>query len=182
VRACSCVNFIDLSTGYGRAPDNVKVVDPDTEDGKLPAGGAPALRSSIESFYFAYRAFTSRADRLLERRGLGRLHHRVLYFVGRNPSITVNALLSILRVSKQALNAPLRQLIEMRLVSSVAPAHDRRVRQLALTAEGRRLEAQLTATQLKLLSQAFASAGDDATQGWIEVTRRIAGAAGRREG
>ena len=43
------------------------------------------LRASIEIFYFAYRAFTARPDRILKQRGLGRVHHRILYFVGRNP-------------------------------------------------------------------------------------------------
>ena len=46
------------------------------------------LRPSIELFYFAYRAFTSRPDRILAQRGLGRVHHRILYFVGRNPGLT----------------------------------------------------------------------------------------------
>ena len=129
------------------------------------------LREAIEFFYFAYRAFTSHPDRILDQRGLGRVHHRVLYFVGRNPEIAVNALLEILDVSKQALNAPLRQLIEMRLVSAQAAAHDRRYKHLRLTAEGARLEAQLTGTQMKHLSAAFAAAGHKAESGWRSVMR-----------
>ena len=70
-----------------------------------------ALRLAIEQFYFGYRAFTAPPDRILDQRGLGRVHHRILYFVGRNPQISVNTLLGLLSVSKQALNAPLRQLI-----------------------------------------------------------------------
>ena len=67
--------------------------------------------------YFSYRAFTKEPDKLLAKRGLNRVHHRVLYFVGRNPGIAVNELLTILDVSKQALNQPMRQLLEMRLIS-----------------------------------------------------------------
>lgn len=135
---------------------------------------APAeLQASIELFYFAYRAFTSRPDHILEKRGLGRVHHRILYFVGRNQSITVNALLATLKVSKQALNTPLRQLIEMKLVSVALAEHDRRVKQLSLTADGRRLEAQLTATQVKHLADAFAAAGEDAARGWRKVMQDI---------
>ena len=44
-------------------------------------------------------------------------HHRALYFVGRHPGLSVNALLGILGVSKRALNAPLRQLIERGLIA-----------------------------------------------------------------
>jgi DNA-binding MarR family transcriptional regulator len=91
------------------------------------------LRHAIEQFYFAYRAFTDRADKVLEQKGLGRVHHRILYFVAHNPDVTVNKLLAILGVSKQALNAPLRQLIEMKLIAVKIAEHDKRVKQLSLT-------------------------------------------------
>src|ERR1043166_3867907 len=111
-----------------------------------------ALRSAIELLYFAYRAFTDRPDRIVERRGLGRVHHRILYFVGRNPEISVRGLLQRLAVSKQALNAPLRQLIEMKLVAAMAQAEHWRVKALLWTSEGARLEAELTGAQMELLS------------------------------
>jgi hypothetical protein len=43
------------------------------------------LQEAIELLYFGYRAFTDRPDRILGQRGLNRVHHRILYFVGRNP-------------------------------------------------------------------------------------------------
>jgi DNA-binding MarR family transcriptional regulator len=142
----------------------------------IDVNDSATLRSAIELAYFAYRAFTSGPDRILERRGLGRVHHRILYFVGRNPSIQINELLSILRVSKQALNLPLRQLVEMRLIAVEVPSRDRRVRQLSLTSEGKRLETQLTTTQMRQLSDSFAGAGAEAAEGWFSVMRKIAGA------
>lgn len=133
------------------------------------------LRQAIELFYFAYRAFTTRADLVLAELGLGRVHHRILYFVGRNPHAPVNALLGVLGVSKQALNAPLRQLMEMQLVSSRAAEHDRRVRLLSLTAEGGKLEAQLTGVQMAHLESAFADAGIDAESAWRKTMIALAG-------
>ncbi len=133
-----------------------------------------ALRLAIEQFYFGYRAFTTPPDRILEQRGLGRVHHRILYFVGRNPHISVNALLGLLSVSKQALNAPLRQLVEMQLIAMDTAEHDRRVRQLTLTDSGTRLEAQLTGTQMKQLQGVFEQAGAGAEAGWHEVMRGLA--------
>lgn len=127
------------------------------------------LRSSIERLYFAYRAFTSRADRILERRGLGRAHHRILYFVGRNPGTSINALLTTLDVSKQALNAPLRQLMAMKLVIPETARHDRRVKLLKLTEAGRALETQLTGAQMKCLAAVFQAAGPNAEEGWRAV-------------
>ena len=132
-----------------------------------------ALRAAAEQFFFAYRAFTSQPDRLLEQRGLGRVHHRILYFVGRHPKISVNALLGILGVSKQALNAPLRQLIEQTLISVDLAEHDRRVKQLTLTEAGRSLEEELTGIQTRHLAAAFAVAGEEAAQGWLKVMAAI---------
>lgn len=132
-----------------------------------------SLRQAIEQFYFGYRAFTATPDRILQKRGLGRMHHRILYFVGANPRISVNALLDVLKISKQALNAPMRQLIEMRLVAMTTATHDRRVRQLGLTVAGARLEAQLTGAQTTLLEAIFADAGAHAEEGWLAVMQRV---------
>jgi len=152
------------------------MVDQKHPDDALPSAQREAeLRLAIEQLYFGYRAFTAPPDRILDQRGLGRVHHRILYFVGRNPQISVNALLNLLSVSKQALNAPLRQLGEMRLIVMVAAEHDRRVRQLALTPEGQKLEAQLTGTQMKQLQGVFEQAGASAEAGWHQVMQCLAG-------
>ncbi|HEX2586313.1 MAG TPA: MarR family transcriptional regulator [Steroidobacteraceae bacterium] len=131
------------------------------------------LRDAIENFYFAYRAFTARPDRILEQRGLGRVHHRVLYFVGTQPGLSVNELLSTLGVSKQALNAPLRQLIEMKLVATSTASHDKRVKQLSLTEAGKKLETQLTQTQMKHLHDVFDEHGTKAERAWLALMKSM---------
>jgi DNA-binding MarR family transcriptional regulator len=127
------------------------------------------MHDAIERFYFAYRGFTDRPDRILEKRGLGRVHHRILYFIGRRPDVSVRGLLDLLAVSKQALNAPLRQLMEMGLVGAEAGIQDRRVKNLRLTPQGARLEAELTEAQTRHLRAAFDRAGAEAQQGWSAV-------------
>jgi DNA-binding MarR family transcriptional regulator len=133
------------------------------------------LNAALELMHFAYRAFTAGPDRILEGRGLQRVHHRILYFVGRHPGISVNGLLAILAVSKQALNAPLRQLLEMRLVDSQAAAVDRRVRELRLTSEGSHLEASLSGVQRRSMAKVFRGAGDAAEAHWRKVMALVAG-------
>ncbi len=132
------------------------------------------LRSAIELQYFSYRAFTSGADRLLEKRGLNRVHHRILYFVGRHPGRSVNQLLKTLRISKQALHVPLRQLVSMNLISSDRSAADARVKQLVLTVAGKRLEARLTGTQMLQLEAVLDAAGAEAEAGWRHVIALLA--------
>ena len=132
-----------------------------------------ALREAIELFFFGYRAFTAHPDGILKRRGLSRVHHRILYFVGREPGLGVDALLDTLGVSKQALNAPLRRLIELKLVAVRVAAGDGRRRELRLTAEGERLEEQLTSTQMEQLAAVFDTAGRMAETGWRDVMARM---------
>ena len=90
----------------------------------------------MEAFFFGYQAFTAKPDEILARRGLSRVHHRILFFIAKYPDLSVKELLGYLGVSKQALNTPLRQLMEMHLVESVVAADDKRKRLLSFTPEG----------------------------------------------
>ncbi|WP_334597080.1 MarR family winged helix-turn-helix transcriptional regulator [Pseudomonas alvandae] len=124
---------------------------------------------AMEAFFFGYQAFTAKADEMLERRGLSRVHQRIVFFIARYPSLSVKELLALLGVTKQALNMPLRQLMEMHLVSSVSSETDKRKRLLELTAEGQRFEQALRREQVKLLERVFAEAGEAAVDGWLAV-------------
>lgn len=132
------------------------------------------LREAIELLFWGYKSFTLGPDRILAKRGLNRAHHRILYFIGREPGLSVNDLLSILDISKQALHTPLRQLVEMNLVANKKAAHDGRVRQLWLTASGKRLELKLTGVQQEQLQTVFDSLGPQATEQWAQVMRALA--------
>ena len=157
--------MLDLSTPLGARDYYVNMIDLDRQ---------AALHEAIEALYFAYRGFTDQADRILERRGLGRVHHRILYFIGRRPDVSVQGLLDVLAVSKQALNAPLRQLVGMGLVSALPAPRDRRVKNLRLTPEGRKLETALTETQMKQLQGALDRAGPAHELGWRTVMAELA--------
>ncbi|MDR2213511.1 MAG: MarR family transcriptional regulator [Pseudomonadales bacterium] len=133
----------------------------------------PRLLQCIELFYFAYRSFTSVPDRILQEKGLGRVHHRILYFVGRNPGININELLQILAVSKQALNAPLRKLTNQGLIEAETASHDRRVKQLRLSKSGARLETRLTNAQMEHLARAFASTDKNALECWMRIMQAM---------
>lgn len=129
---------------------------------------------AMEAFFFGYQAFTAKADEMLERRGLSRVHQRIVFFIARYPSLSVKELLALLGVSKQALNMPLRQLMEMHWVNSVASETDKRKRLLELTAEGERFEQALRREQVKLLERVFAEAGEAAVDGWLAVNLALA--------
>ncbi|RMD61476.1 MAG: MarR family transcriptional regulator, partial [Alphaproteobacteria bacterium] len=113
------------------------------------------LRQAIELLYFAYRGFTAEPDAILAEYGFGRAHHRVIYFVGRHPDITVSALLAILGITKQSLSRVLGQLIAEGFIAQRRGERDRRQRLLRLTERGQALEQRLTETQRARLAAAF---------------------------
>jgi DNA-binding MarR family transcriptional regulator len=130
-------------------------------------------QAAMEAFFFGYQAFTAKADEMLARRGLSRVHHRILFFIARYPGLSMKELLGYLGVSKQALNIPLRQLLEMHLVTSGTAKDDKRKRLLGFTPEGAKLELALRREQAKLLQRAFADAGEAAVNGWLQVNQAL---------
>ncbi len=134
----------------------------------------PELNQALELFHFAFRSFTQHPDQILAARGLQRVHHRILYFLGRNPRLSVNGLLRILGVSKQALNGPLRRLQQLGLVVAVQDPQDRRSKQLSLSPAGQMLEDQLSGCQRTLMAQVFAQLGPQAEQHWRAIMAAIA--------
>jgi DNA-binding MarR family transcriptional regulator len=127
----------------------------------------------MEAFFFGYQAFTAKPDEMLARRGLSRVHHRIVFFIACYPGLSMKELLAALGVSKQALNIPLRQLMEMQLVTSNPAADDKRKRLLGLTAEGVKLEQALRREQAKLLQRIFSDAGEAAVSGWLAVNQAL---------
>jgi len=131
------------------------------------------LRQGIEMLFFAYRDFTGEPDAILGELGLGRAHHRVIYFVGRNPEITVTDLLKILKITKQSLSRVLSQLVNEGYINQATDQADRRKKLLTLTEKGIELERSLTANQRARIARAYRAAGAEAVQGFREVLRGI---------
>ncbi|MCR9257570.1 MAG: MarR family transcriptional regulator [Alphaproteobacteria bacterium] len=127
------------------------------------------LRESIELLFYAYREFTAEPDEILGELGLGRAHHRAIYFVGRYPGITVTDLLRILRITKQSLSRVLSQLVKEGYIEQRTGVEDRRQRLLTLTETGRDLERKLTDRQRRLLRKAFKNSGAEAVEGYRSV-------------
>lgn len=137
------------------------------------------LRQSLELLFFAYRDFTGEADTILANDGFGRAHHRVIYFVKRNPYLSVNGLLKILKITKQSLARVLGQLVREGYIDQKTDAQDRRRRTLTLTEKGEDLEARLTACQGQRIGRAFETAGPAAVEGFKKVLTNIINAEDR---
>ncbi|MFN3686803.1 MarR family winged helix-turn-helix transcriptional regulator [Salinarimonas sp.] len=131
-------------------------------DGQDAAGDDAPAYDLIELFFFAYRDFVSEPDRILDRYGFGRAHHRVLHFVARNPGLTIAELLEILKITKQSLNRVLKELIEKDFVESRPGTVDRRQRLLFTTRAGAELGLELARLQSARVRRALADASPQA--------------------
>ncbi|MDP2697214.1 MarR family winged helix-turn-helix transcriptional regulator [Thalassospira sp.] len=133
------------------------------------------LRQGIELLFYAYRDFTAEADQILDHYKFGRAHHRVIYFVSRNPGITVSDLLAILKITKQSLSRVLGQLVREGFIDQKTGTRDRRQRLLQLTPRGAELERKLSENQRALIAAAYREAGAEAVEGFRKVMLGILG-------
>lgn len=132
------------------------------------------LNKALEALHFAFRAVVAKPDAILAERGLSRVHHRILYFIGRKPELSVNELLATLGVSKQSLNSPLRQLTQLGLVESNSDTSDRRIKRLTLTPSGLCLESQLSGDQRQRFARVFEVVGLEGETAWRKVMHLLA--------
>lgn len=127
------------------------------------------IRRGIELLFFGYTSMIRGADLALVEHGLGRAHHRALYFIARRPGMPVSELMRLLSVTKQSLSRVLADLVRLELVEQQVGATDRRQRLLRLTKAGARLEAELFEILRARMAGAFAQAGQHAVTGFWAV-------------
>jgi DNA-binding MarR family transcriptional regulator len=131
-----------------KAPVKESPALPNVDDGKIDF-------DTIELFFFAYRDFVSDPDAILEKLDYGRAHHRVVYFVSRQPGMTVADLLDTLQITKQSLARVLKQLIDDGYIRQMAGPEDRRQRRLYPTLTGRELALALSEPQSRRIDRAL---------------------------
>lgn len=129
----------------------------------------PEIRRGVELLYFGYGHLLRGIDDALAQEGMGRAHHRSLYFIARQPDLTVSELLKLLGITKQSLGRVLTDLSERGFVVSRTGERDRRERRLRLTEAGAAFEARLFDALREKLSAAYVQAGHGAVAGFWAV-------------
>ena len=127
------------------------------------------VRRGVELLFFGYTRLTRAIDDGLAEHGLGRAHHRALYFIARQPDLPISALLKILAITKQSLGRVLTDLGDKALVETRTGNIDRRQKLLRLTDEGAQFEAQLFEALRTSLASAYAAAGQESVTGFWRV-------------
>lgn len=132
------------------------------------------LKQGADLLFFAFSDVFAQGEARLRAAQLGRAHRRALYFIARNPGLSVAELLSILKITKQSLNRVLNDLLERGYVERQPGLRDRRTRQLRLTPKGQQLDSSIWELQRPKLARAFREAGPDAVAGFRRVLSGIA--------
>lgn len=127
------------------------------------------IRRGVELLYFGYSNMIRSIDETLEPQGLGRAHHRALYFIQRQPDLTVSELLRLLAITKQSLGRVLNELIERGFIETRPGERDRRQKLLRLTPTGAALEAELFRHLREKMSFAYSQAGQGSVTGFWRV-------------
>lgn len=127
------------------------------------------VRRGVELLYFGYTRLTRSVDERLAGEGLGRAHHRALYFIARQPDLTVSELLRLLAITKQSLGRVLNELTARGLVEAREGPVDRRQKLLRLTPDGVAFEADLFDALREKLAAAYAAAGQHNVTGFWQV-------------
>lgn len=127
------------------------------------------MRRGVELLYFGYTRLTRSIDEGLAEQGLGRAHHRALYFIARQPDLTVSDLLKLLAITKQSLGRVLNDLSSRGLVETRTGTSDRRQKLLRLTPTGAAFEAELFDALRSGVASAYAAAGQESVTGFWRV-------------
>jgi DNA-binding MarR family transcriptional regulator len=126
------------------------------------------IRKIIELVFFSYRDFTAGPDQILEKLNFGRAHHRVIYFVGKKDKITIKELLGVLRITKQSLSRVLNQLVKEGFIE-VSTGLDKRTKNLSLTANGIKLENELSTIQIKKIKKVINNFNKEDIDGFKKI-------------
>jgi DNA-binding MarR family transcriptional regulator len=131
------------------------------------------LKQGVDLLFFASRDVSAEGAHALAQAKLGRAHRRALYFIARNPGLSVAELLGVLKVTKQSLNRVLNDLLHGGYVERKPALRDRRMRQLHLTDKGSALESTLWSEQRTRVVRAFRQAGPEAVSGFRRVLMEL---------
>lgn len=94
--------------------------------------------------------------------------------------MTVNELLEVLDISKQALNGPMNDLKEKELVHFKPNENDKRIKQLYLTEQGNMLDERMNENQINKMKQYFSESGDKEGSFWTKVMELYANEIGEK--
>lgn len=131
---------------------------------------ADEVRRGIEYLFFSHAALWRSIDAQLAEKDIGRAHYRAIYFIARQPGITISDMLALLGITKQSLGRVIKELETRDMLVTRPGNRDRRQKELRLTETGLALESSIFTLLRDAMSQAYSQAGQQAVTGFWQVS------------
>ncbi|MEO6624755.1 MAG: MarR family winged helix-turn-helix transcriptional regulator [Burkholderiaceae bacterium] len=131
------------------------------------------LNKDLWLFHIAFRQLVKVPDAILRGRGLGRVHDRILFVIGRSGEISVGDIAERLEITRQAIHGPMKQLRDLEMIASRASEANRTVQLVRLTEAGKQFDDEIHEVQRRHMRQAFETTGRPGAEGWREVMLKV---------
>jgi len=132
------------------------------------------LKETLNNFFLVYKTFENQILDNASINGFGIADIRCILIILLYPGITFNELLIKLSITKQSLNRVLKILLEKKMVIQETNKKDKRMKNLYLSDESKKIINNLIGPTIKEISNAFQKSGSEAVNGFNQIFLKLA--------
>ena len=132
------------------------------------------LKETLNNFFLVYKTFENQILDNANLNGFGIADIRCILIILLYPGITFNELLIKLSITKQSLNRVLKILLEKKYVIQETNKKDKRMKNLYLSDESKKIINNLIGPTIKEISNAFQKSGSEAVNGFNRIFLNLA--------
>ena len=132
------------------------------------------LKETLNNFFLVYKTFENQILDNASVNGFGIADIRCILIILLYPGITFNELLIKLRITKQSLNRVLKILLEKKMVIQEINKKDKRMKNLYLSDDSKKIINNLIGPTIKEISNAFQKSGSEAVNGFNQIFLNLA--------
>ena len=132
------------------------------------------LKETLNNFFLVYKTFENQILDNASVNGFGIADIRCILIILLYPGITFNELLIKLSITKQSLNRVLKILLEKKIVIQEINKKDKRMKNLYLSDDSKKIINNLIGPTIKEISNAFQKSGSEAVNGFNQIFLNLA--------
>ena len=132
------------------------------------------LKETLNNFFLVYKTFENQILDNASVNGFGIADIRCILIILLYPGITFNELLIKLSITKQSLNRVLKILLEKKMVIQETNKKDKRMKNLYLSDESKKIINNLIEPTIKEISNVFQKSGSEAVNGFNQIFLNLA--------
>ncbi len=131
------------------------------------------LKEFIEKIFMSYRDTFSDAKKILNKYKIGVAHHKVIHLISLHKGITISALLSKLKVTKQSLNRVIKDLLTIKAIYFEKDDKDTRLKHIYLSEKGLNIFNEIFSVQKKRIYNALIDSDSKEVINFNKVLNRL---------